>query len=166
MVKFRIRLMEEKDFETVRKIREDGILEYYKYLREMRPEAYSIKEVEDDLRRRKVMDADLLNFYLRTGSSFVAEVEDKIVGFVLSQTIEFMRDSRRMIWVEHIEVKSEFRRRGIGYSLLSKVIKYAKEHSISQIESTINPNNEASIRLQQKLGFSVKDWKVASFKVA
>lgn len=106
MVKFRVRLMEEKDFEAVRKIKEANTLEYLEFLRKTDPRLYSAEVRES---RAPAVDADLFNLYLESGSSFVAEVNGQVVGFVFSQTIEFMHGERRMMWIEYIGVQTEHR---------------------------------------------------------
>jgi len=105
------------------------------------------------------------NFYVNRGSTFVAEKDGIVVGYVATQAIPYMRGHDKILWIEYVVVKSKFRRQGVGTALLHKLAAYAKGGKIDQIFSTIDPDNEASIRLHQKLGFSVKDWKVASFNV-
>jgi len=63
----------------------------------------------------------------------------------------------KILWIEYVVVKSKFRRQGVGTALLRKLAGYAKASEIDQIFSTINPDNEASIKLHQELGFNVKE---------
>ena len=139
MFDFRVRLMEETDFGAVNKIRETH--------------------------GWNIVSRDFFDFYLKSGSSFVAEAKGKVIGFVFSQTIEYMHREKRMMWVEYIGVLKEYHRRGIGQTLLTKVVDYVKQHSIPRIESTINPDNIPSIRLHEKTGFKVRDWKRAIYSL-
>lgn len=161
MFDFSVRLMEERDSEAVDKIREANTLEYLKSLQKTDPKRYS-NIVERSIHWHTV-SKDFFNFYLESGSSFVAETKDKVVGFVFSQTIEFMHSEKRMMWVEYIGVLKEFQRHGIAQSLLTKVGDYAKQHSIPRVESSINPDNTPSIRLHKKVNFRVRDWKRATY---
>ncbi len=139
MFDFRVRLMEERDFEAVNKIRE--------------------------AHGWNIVSVDFFNSYLISGSSFVAEAQGKVVGFVFSQTIKFMHREKRMLWVEYIGVHEEYQGRGIGQALLTKVVDYVKQHSIPRIESTINPDNLPSIKLHEKTGFKVRNWKRAIYSL-
>jgi ribosomal protein S18 acetylase RimI-like enzyme len=107
---------------------------------------------------RKVSRARF-DFYLRTGSSFVAEENGEIIGYVASQTVSFMHGDDRQLWIEYVVVKPEFRKQRIGLTLLHKLVDYARRHKIDRIYTTINPDNEASINLHRKAGFNIKDWK-------
>jgi len=67
--------------------------------------------------------------------------------------------------IAFIVVQKEFRRQNIGLALLAKLQDYSREAGIERLDSTINPNNPESIRLHQKAGFDVKDWKLATYEV-
>lgn len=152
--------MEERDFEAYRRLFEEAYAEYLELLSRENPQQY-LKEQQE---RREVTQARF-DFYLKTGSSFVAEEDSNVIGYVASQTVSFIRGYDKQLWVEYIVVQSEFRKRGIGLALLRKLIDYARRHSIDQIYATINPDNEASIKLHLKAGFTVKNWKTASYKI-
>jgi len=139
MFDFRVRLMEERDFEAVNKMRE--------------------------AHGWNIVSKDFFDFYQKSGSSFVAEAKGEVVGFVFSQTIKFMHREKQMMWVEYIGVLKGYQGRGIGQTLLKKVVDYVKQHSIPRIEATINPDNLSSIRLAEKTGFKVRDWKRAIYSI-
>ncbi len=63
----------------------------------------------------------------------------------------------KLLWIEYIVVQSKFRRHGVGLALLNALINYAKRYGIDRIYTTINPDNEASMKLHLKAGFDVKD---------
>lgn len=46
------------------------------------------------------------DFYLKTGSSFVAEENSEIIGYVASQTVSFMHGDDKQLWIEYIVVQS------------------------------------------------------------
>ena len=161
MFDFSVRLMEERDLEAVNKIRDANTLEHLKSLQKTDPKRYS--NVVKWSRHWRTVRTGFFSFYLKSGSSFVAEAKGKVIGFVFSQTIEFMHSEKRMMWVEYIGVLKEFQRHGIGQALLTKVVDYAKQHSILRLESTINPDNIPSIGLHEKADFKVRDWKRATY---
>jgi L-amino acid N-acyltransferase YncA len=68
------------------------------------------------------------------------------------------------LWVEYIVIQKEFRRRGVSFVLLQKLIDYATSSSIDRIYAFINPDNEPSMRLHSKAGFNIEDWKIAVYE--
>ncbi|MFX0097804.1 MAG: GNAT family N-acetyltransferase [Candidatus Hodarchaeota archaeon] len=154
-----IRQIEDKDYGAFKDLFEEAYGEYLESLKDRDPQEYQ-RELEEG---RKVTRARF-EFYLKTGSSFVAE-DSEVIGYVVSQTLNFMRGFDRLLWIEYVVVKKKFRRRGIGLALLRKLTEHAKRSNIDRIYTTINPDNMASIRLHLKAGFDVKDWRTASYSV-
>ena len=157
-----IRQFEEKDYEAFGRLFEETYDEYLEFLRHENPEKYLTERQEGE--ERKITRARF-EFYLETGTSFVAEEEGRAVGCVASQTVRFVHGVDRLLWIEYIVVQPRFRRRGIGLDLLNKLIDHARRSGIDKIYTTISPDNEASIELHHKAGFDVKDWKIASHKI-
>ena len=155
-----VRQLAQEDYKPYKKLFDETYYEYVEDLRRNNPQRYH-KEMQD--KRRET--SSRFNFYLNAGSSFVAEKGGEVVGYVATQTISYMRGLDRVLWIEYIVTKKEHRRQGIAAALLMKLKNYAKRHRIDSIYATINPDNTASIKLHQELGFNVKSWKVASFKV-
>ncbi len=152
-----IRVLDEKDYESFKILFEQAYEEYLHFLERENPQQF-LKEPQ---KRRKV-SRERFDFYCKTGSSFVAEEEGEVIGYVASQTVFFTHGVDRQIWIEYVVVHPEFRRRGIGLALLDKLKEYARRSGIDQIYTTMNPDNEASIKLHRKAGFNVKKWNVAS----
>jgi len=62
-------------------------------------------------------------------------------------------------------VKEDYKAyRGLFGEAYNEHLKNASE--INQIFSTIIPDNEALIKLHEKAGFNVKDWKIASLRIS
>lgn len=154
-----IRLIEKRDYDEFRALFHEAYSEYLQSLKQENPQQY-----EKERQERREVTRSRFYFYLRTGSSFVAEESGKVVGCVVSQTVPFMHGVDKLLWIEYIVVKREFRRRGIGTALLRRLMHYAKSSSVDRIYTTINPDNEASIGLHSKMGFNVKNWKIASYR--
>jgi L-amino acid N-acyltransferase YncA len=152
----RIRRIQKKDCGSIRRLFDEAYDEYLKFLRVNNPERY-VREK----RERKEVAEESLDFFLKAESSFVAEEKREVIGCVISRTISDLHGINNVLVVEYIAVRAEHRRRGVGTALFHKLIDFAKRHHIEQIYETINPDNEASIKLAQKVGFNVEDWKAA-----
>ena len=156
----KVRLLEEKDFGAFRKLFDEAFSEYLEFLQHENHEQF-LKEVTE----REEVTREGFDFYLKTGATFVAEEEGKVIGYVAGQTVPSLHGVNKELWVGFIVVQKEFRRRKIGLALLAKLQNYAREMGIERLYSTINPNNPESIGLHQKAGFEVKDWKMATYNV-
>jgi len=152
-----IREIEEKDYEVFKKLFDQAFVEYLEFLKKENPKQY-MKELEE---RREITRSGF-NFYLGTGSTFVAEENGEAVGYVASQRVPSMHGVD--LWIEYIIVQKEFRKRGTGLALLQRLIDYAASSSIDLVYAFINPDNEPSMRLHSKAGFNVEDWKIAVYK--
>jgi len=155
-----IRQLAKKDHEAFKGLFEEAYTEYLESLRLTNPKQYRKEKQE----KRKVTQARF-NFYQKTKSSFVAEIKNEVIGYAASQTAHYMHGADKLLWIEYIVVKPDHRRKGIGTALLKRLLNYAKRNNIDRVYTTINPDNEASIKLHQKMGFNVKSWKVASFRL-
>jgi len=156
-----IRQIEEEDYEAFKRLFEEAHSEYLEVLKNENPQQYL-----EERHERKDVTRARFDFYLKTGSSFIAEEDGKVVGYVASQMVNFMHGVDKMLWIEYVVVQHKLRRKGIGYALLKRLIDYAKNSGADQIYATINPDNEASVALHLKAGSNVKDWKIASYKTS
>jgi L-amino acid N-acyltransferase YncA len=156
----RVRLLEERDFEAFRALFDEAFSEYLEFLRHESPEQF-LEEVAE----REEVTREGFDFYLKTGTTFVAEEEGRVIGYVASQTVPSLHGIYKELWVAFIVVQKEFRRQKIGLALLAKLQDYARKAGTERLYSTINPNNPESIGLHQKAGFKVRDWKIATYSV-
>ena len=99
--------------------------------------------------------------YLKQRSSFVAEVENVVVGYLLCQPTSFVHGRRKELWLDYIAVLPEFRRKGVGSSLLSKAVLWARAHHFESLYTDLNPNNPESAGLLRKEGFETRNWMKA-----
>jgi ribosomal protein S18 acetylase RimI-like enzyme len=105
----------------------------------------------------------------QTKSSFVAVLNGKVVGFILSQEQEWSgheEQSRKCLRLAYIAVHPDRQRCGIGSTLLNAVKKYAVEHGLDELSAELNTNNEPSKKLLTRAGFIVKDWRIAFLCIA
>ena len=89
---------------------------------------------------------------------FVAEHNGQIIGFVhayiqQSPSIPIMV-SRRYMVIDNLVVKKEFRRTGVGSSLLRKVHKWGLDKGVIQAELNVWEFNKAAIGFYEKTGYT------------
>jgi L-amino acid N-acyltransferase YncA len=155
----KIRQLEKKDYKAYKRLFLEAYKEYLEFLKLKNQSQYEMEKQE-----KRTVSRERFNFYLNSGSSFAAEEKGKVIGYVASQTISFMHGVDKLFYSEYIVVEPEFRRRGTATALMQRLIDYARQNGADRVYSTINPDNEASIRLHEKAGFNVRSWKVASFR--
>jgi len=139
------------DYRKVREIERTSVDEYRRYLKETR---------ETDTATSSVTPA-YFEHYLKMGSSFVAEEDGTIVGYILSQHTSFVHSRGKELLLEYIVVLSKHRGKGIGSMLLTTVMKWARRRNFNLLHTSLNPNNPESAGLLRKHGFEVKNWLVA-----
>ena len=81
---------------------------------------------------------------------FLAYLEDIIAG-----EIRLRKNWNNYAYIEDIVVDAEFRRRGIGRSLINKAIQWAKEKNLPGIMLETQNNNVAGCMLYQSCGFEL-----------
>jgi GNAT superfamily N-acetyltransferase len=156
VVRLKIRRLQSSDYTAVARVEKVVLEEYRQYLK---------RTGERDEVPSGIKPA-YFDHYVRTKSSFVALVDDEVVGFVLGQPMSFVDGEKRILWLDYIAVTPEFRRRGNGTLLLSSAEKWAKRHGCSFLYTTLNPNNAESKRLLGSNGFTVKSWNRAAKKLS
>jgi RimJ/RimL family protein N-acetyltransferase len=156
-MKLIVRQLVKKDYRPYKKLFDEA---YYEYLEGLKQK--DLQQYHEEKQNKRKVTSSRFNFYVKTGSSFVAEKDGTVVGYVATQTIPYMRGHDKVLWIEYIVTKKEHRRQGVATALLKKLKHHAKQHQVDSIYATINPDNTASIELHQKLGFNVKNWKTAS----
>lgn len=129
-----IRPLRRGDYKRIRKIERASVDEYLRYLKE----TGEIDTVAPSVRPA------YFEHYLKMGSSFVAEADGKIVGYILSQSTSFVHSRRKELWLEYLFVLYEHRRKGIGSKLLTEVAKWARRHNFCLLYTNLNPNNPES----------------------
>ena len=151
----KIRKLAARDYRAVKRIERIIVDEYLQYL----------KETGEEDTIEPWITPEYFNHYVRARASYVAEINGKLVGFILTQPTSFVHSAKRELWLEYIAVRPASRKKGIGTKLMSTVIEYANTHDISFLYTTLNPNNKESIQFLTMYGFEVKDWKEATKKL-
>lgn len=84
--------MDKRDYGPYKRLFEEAHGEYLEFLRLNNTQQYQKEKLE----KRKVSQARF-NFYLKTGSSFVAEEKGEVIGYVASQTVSYMHEVDKLL---------------------------------------------------------------------
>lgn len=136
VAKIHIRFLEKRDFLIVQTIYAEGI-------------ATGIATFET-----KIPDWQTWNKKYIESCRIVAQVEDRVVAFaVLSQV------SKRLVYKGVAEVSvyvaNDFKGKGIGETLLRKLISESEKQGFWTLQAGIFSENKASIKLHEKCGFRI-----------
>lgn len=82
---------------------------------------------------------------------FVAEKDDKIVGYILGEKI-----SKDLYDVVIHYIENRYRRQGIASKLKEEILKYAKSLGCKKIRSLVRSDNVASVQLNKKAGWEIE----------
>ncbi|WP_084478975.1 diaminobutyrate acetyltransferase [Nocardia jejuensis] len=97
----------------------------------------------------KVLDANSSYAYLLwcrdfPGTSIVAEIDGELAGFVIGYT---RPADPNTLFVWQVAVDHQYRGRGLGVGMLDALLDNATVQGISRLETTISPDNPASIAM-------------------
>jgi ribosomal protein S18 acetylase RimI-like enzyme len=81
---------------------------------------------------------------------FVAQVDGEIAGFIIAN----LNKSFSKTEVENIFVRPDFRRRGIGNSLATKIVEIARLNKYRFISALVPPDDITAIKTYEKAGFT------------
>jgi ribosomal protein S18 acetylase RimI-like enzyme len=98
-------------------------------------------------------------------ASFAPSMPDSLFGFVWEQDRRIVGnvtvspdESRRQHWlVSNVAVDEKLRRHGIGQQLMEAAISEARGRGAEALVLNVRPQNEAAIRLYEKVGFDKVD---------
>ena len=88
--------------------------------------------------------------YFKESNILVAEINNEIVGFIISSTYLFYDGNRG--YIEDICVKEEFKKKGIGTKLMQKAEDYFKEKGIKTFNLMTSKKNDV-FKFYEKLGY-------------
>lgn len=98
----------------------------------------------------KMSEKDFQNSILsKNHKLFVAELEGKIVGFVMIEITDEIN-------IENVVVEKSYRNYGIGTRLLEFVVDYAKSQNINTLSLEVSENNLTAYLLYKKFGFDLR----------
>ena len=109
---------------------------------------------------------DAEEFLARAGHiAFLAQVDNAPAGYVVAELVRRPETARHhahsMIYVHHISVRPEFRRRGVGRALLDAVKAHGEASGISLLALDAWSFNETALRFFREYGlvdYNVRLW--------
>jgi len=106
----------------------------------------------------------ILEYFLKCKGILVAEDEGRIVGYVLAHPVEWIHGISKLVWIEHIGVHPDHRRRGIGLGMLKFVRRHYRT-TARCLHAEIHPLNQRSVRMFRKFGVELVERKLAFKKL-
>ncbi len=91
-------------------------------------------------------------------TSFVAEREGKIVGFVIGFLSQTFPDQA---YIHFAGVHPDHRRKGLAATLYRHFMETAQKHGCKAVRSVTSPANRVSIAFHLRMGFSIEPGDIA-----
>lgn len=110
--------------------------------------AITQKPVEIDFRRIIAQDA-------RRGEDvcFVAELEGKVVGFMISYILNLGFGIEKSAWIATLGVRPEYMGQGIGEMLARKMFRFYKDEGIVDVYTSVRWDSTDLLSFFKTLGF-------------
>jgi ribosomal protein S18 acetylase RimI-like enzyme len=94
---------------------------------------------------------------------FVAETENKLVGFIAALGSNLIRNQHSVFLV--LGILEDYQGQGIATKLFNQVFDWAKKVGISRLGLTVIKGNTKAFNLYRKMGFVLEGEKVHSLKI-
>lgn len=135
----------------IRNVRNEDINKIVEINRKCLPENYSVEYFYYHLKEYP----DL--FLVAT----ILEKEEKIVGYCMSR-LEFGLSNFNLSFIKKghivsIAVLSEYRKRGIGFSLMKYTLNKLKDYKVKEVYLEVRVSNIPAINLYRKLNFQITE---------
>lgn len=91
------------------------------------------------------------------GTSVVAEVKDKIVGFVLGRVVGSPNELRNVAWIELIGIHPDYQHGGIGRKMVEVWKERCRKKGIRKVHIMLNWRDWRMLSFFESLGFSRGD---------
>jgi ribosomal protein S18 acetylase RimI-like enzyme len=85
--------------------------------------------------------------------SFVAEIGDNIIGFVIARLAYVMIPFTEICVIQGILVDPDHQGLGIGSNLLGTLMRYCQDEGINTIRTLVEEHNDKQRRFVERLGF-------------
>ena len=92
---------------------------------------------------------EMREYLRRDWPVYAAEDEDALAGYMV------LRIEDGVLWVEHLFVRPEYRRRGAGTLLFEKAEETARAMGEDTVYNFVHPNNDGMIAFLRKRGYTV-----------
>jgi ribosomal protein S18 acetylase RimI-like enzyme len=102
-----------------------------------------------------------LKFYFKIGEIFIAKEKNQIMGVLVFKIEQYWEG--KVIIIEDLAVKEEFKGRGVGKNLIEKLEKYSKENNIKRILLSTHIRTPA-LSFYKKIGFKITKDRISMSK--
>lgn len=121
---------------------------------EKRPDVFKIKSYEEIKSNLEEMIQDESNIIL------IAEEKQIVLGVIICKVREINDHTNlkntKVLWINEICVKQEYRRNGIGHSLIEKAKEIAKANNCSRLELNCWELNEDAMKFYENQGLTTQ----------
>ncbi len=121
---------------------------------EKRPDVFKIKSHEEIKSNLEEMIQDESNIIL------IAEDKQIVVGVIICKIREINNHTNlkntKVLWINEICVKQEYRRNGIGHSLIEKAKEIAKANNCLRLELNCWELNEGAMKFYENQGLTTQ----------
>ena len=93
--------------------------------------------------------------FVEAGWSYVAEVGDEVVGYLLAQPIAFVDAAPLTVWVEEVAVHPDHRRRGVATALYRALGEAARAAGAKAVLTRLHRDDAVALALHRRVGFQV-----------
>jgi ribosomal protein S18 acetylase RimI-like enzyme len=148
MKEIKIRKARKKDFNELYELQK----EFSKVYRNL--SRYKIKALSKEEFKKE--------FYKRFGRNkyfFVAQINDKIVGYVFGFIEKDAYGSRG--YIEDIFVTKDAQGKGIASMLKDKFLEILKKKKVKYCRIDVNPENKKAIKVYQRWGFKIDKYRMS-----
>ncbi len=106
----------------------------------------------DPVRQRRGLELMLADRLRRV--VLVADAAGDVVGMATGQLLVSTAEGAGSVLVEDVVVAAGLRGRGIGRSLVTAVVEWARRHGSARVTLLADRGNEAALRFYERLGWS------------
>lgn len=100
---------------------------------------------------------------LESGTCYVAQAEDKVVGVMLVAFCHSGNAShveRDLLYIDSMAVAQAYRGQGIGHAFFEKARQICQERKMQSIELQVNAENQAAYAMYRSCGFTERAIKM------
>lgn len=100
---------------------------------------------------------------LESGTCYVAQAEDKVVGVMLVAFCHSGNAShveRDVLYIDSMAVAQAYRGQGIGHAFFEKARQICRERKMQSIELQVNAENQAAYAMYRSCGFTERAIKM------
>lgn len=130
------------------------------YLADLLAELFSLESDFQPDRERQLGGLRAIFDDPAVGRLFVLRVDDKVAGMASALFTISTAQGGHVLLLEDVIVSSQYRGRGLGQSLVSYVLNWAKEQGMTRVTLLADRDNQTALGFYRKLGFGSSNMTV------